>query len=179
MSLRDALPCPTSVGYLRCRAPTASQTMRKHSMLEQRRNVSEVADEEVHFSMPGLLVRRAKNGRGMHRGHDGAHQLVLQDLAAHLRDLERLPQQRLRSRRAETDQHIGFQHRELSLEPWAAGGDLAGVGFLVEPQLPSRRPLEVLHDVRDVHQLAIDYGLLDGAIDELPIQAHERAPDVA
>src|SRR5206468_9371434 len=53
--------------------PTASQrtvNTQKESVLEERRNVAEVADEEVHFAMASLLIRRSQNRRGMNGGHD-------------------------------------------------------------------------------------------------------------
>src|SRR5437870_3311903 len=114
----------------------------------------------------------------MHGGHDRLRELVLEDLAAHLHHPERPAEQRLRRGGAEADEHLRFHHCELRLEPGAAGGDLARVRLLVQSPLPARGPLEVLHDVGDVDELAIDARLLQGAVEQLASRADEGAAEL-
>src|SRR5919201_19083 len=56
------------------------------------------------------------------------------------------PEESLRRRRAEADEHARLQHRDLGVEPRPASRDLAPVRLLVDATLPLRLPLEVLHD---------------------------------
>jgi hypothetical protein len=44
----------------------------------------------------------------------------------------------------------------------------------VDPPLPARRPLEVLHDVRDVGERAVDAGLVERGVEQPPRRPDER-----
>src|SRR5206468_11783426 len=79
---------------------------------------------------------------------------------------------------AEADEQLGFHHGQLRLEPGAAGGDLARVRLLVQPALPSRGPFEVLHDIGDVDELAVDARFLQGAVEQLASRADEGAAEL-
>src|SRR3954454_7870567 len=82
--------------------------------------------------------------------------------------LELTTEQRLRRGRTEADDRARLDQRDLTVEPWPARGDLAGVRFLVDAPLAARLPLEVFDDVRDVDRGAIDAGVLERAIEQLP-----------
>src|SRR5256712_11964092 len=74
--------------------------------------------------------------------------------------------ERLRRRRAEADDDLRAQDRELGVEPEPAGRDLAAVRLLVEAPLPGRTPLEVLHGVRHVDGVAIDPRLRERLVED-------------
>ncbi len=82
--------------------------------------------------------------RGPHR-HRGERRGA--DLAAVLRHLEVLAEERLRGGGAQAHDGARADDRELGVEPGAAGADLAGVRLLVDALLAPRLPLEVLHGV--------------------------------
>src|SRR5439155_6061246 len=78
------------------------------------------------------------------------------ELSALPGDPEGRRDERLRRRRAEADDDLRAQDRELGVEPEPAGRHLTAVRLLVEAPLPGRTPLEMLHRVRHVDGLAID-----------------------
>jgi hypothetical protein len=84
-----------------------------------------------------------------------------------LGDLEGLPQQGLRRRGAEADEHARLDQGDLRFEPRAAGADFRRVRLGVNPPLAARFPFEVLDDVRDVDDAAIDAGFLERAVEQL------------
>jgi len=110
----------------------------------------------------------------VHRRHDERRQLRLHRHAAVLADPELTAEERLRGGRAEAHEHLGLQQREFGLEPRPAGGDLRSVRLLVDAPLPARLPLEVLDDVRDVGQLAVDPRLLECLVEQPAGGADER-----
>src|SRR6188474_1999466 len=100
----------------------------------------------------------------------------LDEFPALTRDPECAPEEGLGRRRAEAHEHVRFDSSELAIEPWPAGADLLGVRLLVDPPLSPRPPLEVLHDVRDVHLIAVDPRPLERTIQQLSRRADERPP---
>ena len=96
------------------------------------------------------------------------------ELAAVLRDLEVLADQRLRGRRAEADDHLRLHHRDLPLHPRPAGRDLPRRRLLVDPPAAAGLELEVLHGVRDVGLRAVDADLFEDFVEQLPGGADER-----
>jgi len=110
----------------------------------------------------------------VHRRHDDGRELRLDGHAAVLADPELTTEERLRGGRAEAHEHLRLQQRELGLEPRPAGGDLRSVRFLVDAALPTRLPLEVLDDVRDVGQPAVDPGLFERVVEQSARGADER-----
>src|SRR5919109_70307 len=95
-------------------------------------------------------------------------------VAAVLRDAKVAAEQRLRGGRAEGDENARLHDRELGVQPRATRGDLGPVRLLVDAPLPARLPLEVLDDVRDVRERAVDAGLLERPVEQLPGRADER-----
>src|SRR4051812_36616436 len=111
------------------------------------------------------------NRRGYPRRERRGH-----ERAALLRHLEGLAEERLRRRRAKTDQHSRFDQEDLRLQPRTARGDFRAVGLGVNSPLAARLPLEVLDDVGDVDEAAIDAGFLQRAIEQLARRSEERMP---
>jgi hypothetical protein len=66
-------------------------------------------------------------------------------------------------------------HVELGHEPWPASADLPDRGLLVNPQLPSRLPAEMLHHVCDVDTAPVEARLLERRGEKPPGGADERA----
>src|SRR5688572_9101649 len=97
--------------------------------------------------------------------HDIGSQGGFQKFTTLLRYPEFRAKQRLSGSRAEGDDHGWFNKSYLGLQPGATRGNFYGVGFLVNPTLPPRLPLEMFHHIRDVGQRAIDSGLLKSAIE--------------
>ena len=81
---------------------------------------------------------------------------------------DRLAEQRLRGRRAERDDQVGLDQRELLVEPPAAGLDLAGIRLRVDAALAARLELEMLDRIGDVDLLPVDAGLVEIASKTLP-----------
>src|SRR5690242_21535920 len=107
------------------------------------------------------------------RGHV-RRQRGVDELAAPAADAEVAADHRLGGRRAETDEDARLDHRDLGVEPGPARDHLAPRRLLVDPALPARLPLEVLDDVRDVGGRAVDPGLAERTVEELPRGADER-----
>src|ERR1700687_4167229 len=147
-----------------------------HLSPEISRRRPQVTNEEGALSPAGLLVRRAEDRRGMHgREHVGSEGRRDQ-LSAASSHPEGFPEQGLRRRGAQADEHAGLDHGELRLQPGPAGRDLEGVRFLMNPFLSARLPLEVLHDVRDVGVAPIDAGFRQRLVQQPPRAADEGAP---
>jgi hypothetical protein len=71
---------------------------------------------------------------------------------------ERVAQKRLRSRRAETYERVGFYQPEFGIEPWPARLNLRRTRLFVDTPLSPfrRRPFEVLDHIGDVDILSLD-----------------------
>lgn len=84
-------------------------------------------------------------------------------------------QKRLRRGGPEAHDDIGLDQRELVLEPWEAGADLAGIWCLVQSTLGARvaRPLEVLHRIRDIDIVAVDARGIERVIEQTASGADE------
>src|SRR6516225_4663199 len=91
-----------------------------------------------------------------------------------LGDPERLAKQRLRGRRPQTDYGAWLNQRYLSIQPWAARRNLARTRLLVDAPLAPRFPLEVLHDIRDVHARSIYSGFRERPVQEPSGRADKR-----
>src|SRR3954470_23659276 len=89
-------------------------------------------------------------------------------------DLERGAEQRLRSGGAKTDDHLRLDQRDLGIQPRSARADLAGARLLVNAPLAARLPLEMLHDVGDINDRAIDARIGERAIEEFAGRTDER-----
>src|ERR671922_53641 len=138
---------------------------------EVRRDRLQVADEGREL---GLAVVGPENRRRVHRRDDDWGQVGGNRVAAVLRDAKVAAEQRLRGGRAEGDENARLHDRELGVQPRATRGDLGPVRLLVDAPLPARLPLEVLDDVRDVRERAVDAGLLERPVEQLPGRADER-----
>jgi hypothetical protein len=57
---------------------------------------------------------------------------------------------------AEANDELGFERAQFGFQPGAAGGNFAGVGFLVQSAFAAQLPLEVLDGVRDVELCTFD-----------------------
>lgn len=66
----------------------------------------------------------------------------------------------------EANDNPGPDNPNLRVQPWPAGGYFPGAGLLVEPALPMRLPLEMLHDVRDIDTPPVDAGLFQRLVEQ-------------
>src|SRR5437667_2650862 len=96
------------------------------------------------------------------------------ELAAPLRDAKGSPEQRLRRGRAEADDDLGLDRRDLRLEPGVAGLDLPRPRLAVQPPLAALHPFEMLDGVGDVDAPAIDPGLGERAVEQAAGGTDER-----
>ena len=64
--------------------------------------------------------------------------------------------------------------RDLGLEPRPAGGNLRAVRLGVDAPFAARLPLEVFHNIGEIHTGAVDPGLVERAIEQLPGRTDER-----
>src|ERR1700674_224869 len=103
----------------------------------------------------------------MHCREDLRRELGFQDLAAIAGHPKRWTENRLRRRRAETNEQLRPNEPQLRFEPGPARGNFARIGFLVDAALPARFPLKMLHRVRDVNLGAIDPRFFERAIEKL------------
>ena len=76
----------------------------------------------------------------------------------------------------EAHEDLRLDQAQLRIQPRPAGGDLLEIRLLVDPALASRLPVEVFHDVRDVHLVAVDAGLVQRPVEQLAGRADERPP---
>src|SRR6476660_8847512 len=110
----------------------------------------------------------------MNRSHYHRRQRRLDEFAALLRYSETLSKQCLCRRRTKAHQRVRPHERDLGLQPGAARIDLSRIRLCVNPSFTARLPFEMLHDVCDIHRAAIDAGLLQRAIEQLPCRTDER-----
>src|SRR5688500_3963334 len=111
----------------------------------------------------------------MDRGENVGCEPRVDELPALAADAEVAAQERLRRRRAQTDEHARLHDVQLGLEPRPAGGHLGPVRLLVDAPLAARLPLEVLDDVGDVRKSPVDLRLVEGPVEQLAGGTHERA----
>src|SRR5215211_8782694 len=108
-------------------------------------------------------------------GGDGCGDaLGVEDLTAVLRDLEGSPEDRLSGCGAQTDEHFRLHDRQLRIEPWPARGDVRHRRLAMDTSLPARFPTEVLDRVSDVHLVAIEPGVGEASVEQLPGWTDER-----
>src|SRR5439155_15731993 len=100
------------------------------------------------------LALTAQHGRGMVGGDRPGRPARRHEAAAVLCDAKGVAEDRARGGGAEADQDRGLDHRELGVEPWAAGRKLVRPRRLVDPALAALLELEVLDRVGDVEPLA-------------------------
>ena len=74
----------------------------------------------------------------------------------------------------ERDDELGANGTDLALEPLPACLHLGRRGLLVDSSLAARRPLEVLHRVRDVQGLTRQSHLLEGVVENPTRRPDER-----
>ena len=139
------------------------------------RDFAEIGDEQ-RLRLGAVFARCTQHGRRMHRREHRRRPFRLDHLAPMLHDAEAGPEQRFCGGRAEADDDVGLDDRELSLEPWPARAHLGSVGRLVNPTFRARvlRPLEMLHRVGDVHVVPVDPGGVERAVEQLAGRADER-----
>ena len=111
----------------------------------------------------------------MNRRQNFRRQLRCKDLTAVLRHSKRRSEDRLRSRRAQTNKQSRPNDLKLGFEPRPAGRNLARVRFLVDAALPARLPFEVLHRVGDVNLIAIDSRFFQRPVENFSSRADERS----
>ena len=127
-------------------------------------------------ALRSCVVLDPEQRRRMDGGHDMRCQRRADEMAALLGHPEAAAKQRLRRGRAEADQNVRLDERELLLEPWQARLDLHRAGLAVNPALAARHPLEVLDHVGDVGPLPVDPCLLERPVEQLAGRADERPP---
>jgi hypothetical protein len=91
-------------------------------------------------------------------------------------DRDRAPHQRVGGGGAHGHDQPRLHQLDLTEQPRLAGGDLARVRLLVDAPLATQGELEVLDRVGDVDLAALDAGLAQGPIEQLPGGADERPP---
>src|SRR5690242_1655354 len=106
--------------------------------------------------MARLVVWRAQDRRRVNGREDEWRERRRHELAAMRGDLELTAEQRLGRRGAQADDRLRLHERDLGVEPRPTRRDFARVGLLVNAPLPARLPFEVLDDVGDVDNGAID-----------------------
>src|SRR5439155_18090713 len=118
--------------------------------LETPSDCSQVFDEagEGMLAVLGAKHRRRMDRRG---GLDSRWQR--EKLAAPARDAKLPPEHGLRRGRAETTEDPRFDEADFGFPPVSARGDLGGVRLLVKPDLAGGPPLEMLHRIREIHDL--------------------------
>src|SRR5258705_11627713 len=82
-----------------------------------------------------------------------------------LHQLELRPHDRLRRRRAETDENLRLHGAQLGLEPGSARLDFRDARLLVDAPLAARLPFEMLDGVGDVDVAARDAGALERLVE--------------
>src|SRR5438128_11345535 len=91
--------------------------------------------------------------------HDPGRPTRRVELPATSRNSELRADERLRGGRSKTDDHARFHDGQLRFEPRATGLNLVRSRRLVNAPFAPRLPLEMLHDVRDVHATPIESNL--------------------
>ena len=130
---------------------------RRQPTREKLPHLSEIGDEHL-FGANALVTGSAQDGRWMNGREDRPRPLGLEGDAARLHDAEGSSQEGFCGDRAEADDDVGLDERDLALKPREACANFAGVRRLVDASLCASvaRPLEMLHGVRDVDVVAID-----------------------
>src|SRR2546427_10786776 len=138
------------------------------------RDEPEVLDQhpvEVPLLRPVLA---AQHGGGMKRGDRLLRPARGKEPAAVPEQAEIGGDDRARRRRAEADEHLGLDRRDLGLHPGAAGRELAQTRRLVDAALAALDELEVLDRVRDIEPLPVQPHLDQRAVEYLARRADER-----
>ncbi len=94
-------------------------------------------------------------------------------LASRLADRDSLARQRHRRRRTERHDQARVDEFQLLHQPPAVMLQLARRGLLMDAPFPTLLELEMLHGIGDVDLVAIDPGLLHGAVKQLPGKSDE------
>src|SRR6266542_1038093 len=112
----------------------------------------------------------------MDRGGDERREIRLYEGSTALHHAEGWTQKSLRRCRAQADENLWLDQRELRVEPGPADPDLDRIGLLVDALLAARLPLEMLDDVGDVGLRPVDAGLLQAGVEESSRGTHEGPP---
>lgn len=91
-------------------------------------------------------------------------------------ELHALTERRLRRTDTKTNDYLRLQYRDLSLKPWAAGGDFAVLWMFVQTSLAASLPFEMFYRIRDVDLFAREYGSGKRSIEQLARWAYEGQP---
>src|SRR6266705_6694260 len=134
----------------------------------------EVLDQHPVEARLLRLVLAAQHGGGMKRGDRLLRPARGEEPAAVPEQAEIGGDDRARRRRAEADEHLGLDRRDLGLHPGAAGRQLAQARRLVDAALAALDELEVLDRVRDVEPLPVQAHLDQRAVEHLARRADER-----
>src|SRR5205823_778750 len=100
--------------------------------------------------------------------------VVVNRLAAMLRDAEGVAHDGLAGGGAEHHNHVGLDHLDLGLEPGLARGDLTRAGLGMNAALSARLELEMFDGVGDVNFRAIDADSIKRLIEHAAGGADER-----
>src|SRR3954466_15274685 len=109
--------------------------------------------------------------------HRRQHRLPfrLDDLSAALGHAELLAEQSLSRRSPQTNDHLGLNRSDLSIEPGPACRDLHRIRFFMDATLAAWLPLKMLDRVADVNQAAIDAGFIKSFVEHRSGWTDERA----
>src|SRR5690349_2465626 len=124
--------------------------------------------------MARFVVGRPQDGRGMNGRHYVRRERRFDELAAWFGDAKLWTEKWLGGRSAERDDHLGFDQRELGLEPGTTSGNLSRIRFLVNAAFATRLPFEMFDDVGDVGLFAIDAGISERIVEKLAGRTNER-----
>lgn len=90
------------------------------------------------------------------------------------RHSEVLSHQGLGGGRAQGHDQPGMDQGEFRLQPWMAGVDLPGIGFLMQPPFSPGDPFEMFDGVGEVKMVAVNAEGLEAAIQQPSRRTHER-----
>src|SRR3989441_8046559 len=138
------------------------------------RDEPEVLDQYPVEARLLRLVLAAQHGGWMKRGDRLLRPARGKEPAAVPEQAEIGGDDRARRRRAEADEHLGLDRRDLGLHPGAAGRQLAQARRLVDAALAALDELEVLDSVRDVEPLPVQAHRDQRAVEHLARRADER-----
>src|SRR3954452_11797152 len=167
---RSRPSCTCSV-ELRSRSVTVPRLYMDYSGEQSASDQAEVGHEarEHAFAVVG-----AQDGARVDRRRHQLCELRVERPPAVLRHLEVPSEQALRGCRTEQDEGPRLHEGEFCLEPGPTGHLLGPARLVVDPAWAASLPFEVLDGVRDVRRLAVDAGLVEGAVEELPGRPDER-----
>lgn len=103
----------------------------------------------------------------MHGGKHRRKSIRVKDLASILRHAKIPAEERLSCGGPQADNKFRFDHFDLAVEPGPAGRLLASAGLLVKAALAARLPLEMLHRIGDVDEVAVDTGFDQTAVEQM------------